>query len=61
MEMVAELVIWEVSCLKTTPDQVGTRFRLRFKVVDECPETAPDSIPNNRVSDLSAYRVRHVH
>ena len=61
MEVVAEFFIWEVSCLKTTPDQVSTRLRLRFKVVDKCSESASDSIANDRVSDLSTDRVRHVH
>jgi hypothetical protein len=61
VEMVAEFFIWEVSCLKTTPDQVRTRFRLRVKVVDKCSKSAADSIANHRVSDLSTDRVRHVH
>jgi hypothetical protein len=61
VEVVAKFVIGEFSCLKTTPDQVGTRLRLRFKVVDEGSESAADSIANNRVSDLSTDRVRHVH
>jgi hypothetical protein len=61
MEVVAEFVIWEVSCLKTTPDQVRTRFWLRFKVVDKCSKSAADSVANDRVSDLSTDRVRHVH
>jgi hypothetical protein len=61
MEVVAEFFIWEVSYLKTAPDQVSTRLRLRFKVVDKCSESASDSIANDRVSDLSTDRVRHVH
>lgn len=61
MEVVAELLIWEVSCLKTAPDQVNARLWLRFKVVDECPEAAANPIPNDRVSDLPTDRVRHVH
>jgi len=61
VEMAAEFFIWEVSCLKTTPDQVRTRLRLRFKVVDKCSKSAADSIANDRVSDLSTDRVRHVH
>jgi len=61
VEVVAEFVIWEVSCLKTTPDQVRTRFRLRVKVVDKCSKSAADSIANHRVSDPSTDRVRHVH
>jgi hypothetical protein len=61
VEMAAKFVIWEVSCLTTTPDQVGTRLRLRVKVVDKCSKSAADSIANHRVSDLSADRVRYVH
>jgi hypothetical protein len=61
VEVVAKFVIGEFSCLKTTPDQVRTRLRLRFKVVDECTEPAADSVANDRVSDLSTDRVRHVH
>jgi hypothetical protein len=61
MEVVAEFFIVEVSCLKTTPDQVRTRLWLRVKVVDKCSKSAADSVPNDRVSDLSTDRVRHVH
>jgi hypothetical protein len=61
LEMVVEFVIGEVSCLNTAPDQVGSRFWLRVKVIDEGPETTTDPIPSDRVADLSADRVRHVH
>jgi hypothetical protein len=36
-EVVFELLIGEVSCLITAPDQVVTRLGLGIKVVDECP------------------------
>jgi hypothetical protein len=61
VEVVVEFFIWEVSCLKTTPDQVRTRFWLRVKVVDKCSKSPADSIAHDRVSDLSTDRVRHVH
>jgi len=53
--------IREVSCLKTTSDQVRTRQWLGVEVVNKCPESPADSIPENRVTDLSTDRVRHVH
>jgi len=54
-----ELLIGEVSCLITAPDQVVTRFGLGIKFVHECPQTASDLIADNRISDLSADRVGH--
>jgi len=55
-----EFVIRELSCLKTTSDQVTTRMRLRVEVIDKCSESPADSIANYRVADLSTDRVRHV-
>jgi hypothetical protein len=60
-EVMLEFVIGEVSCLITTPDQVHTRLGLRVKVVDECPQSTANPVANNRIADLSADRVGHIH
>jgi hypothetical protein len=44
LEMVLEFFIREVSCLKTTPDQVTTRFGLGGKDIKKCSKSAADSI-----------------
>jgi hypothetical protein len=36
-EVVLELLIGEVSCLITAPDQVITRFGLGIEAIDQCP------------------------
>jgi hypothetical protein len=59
VEVVMEFVIREVSCLKTTSDQVTTRMRLRVEVIDKSPKSPADSIANYRIADLSTDRVRH--
>jgi len=56
-----EFVICEVSCLQTTPDQVRTRLRLRVKVVQQCPKSTANPVPDYRITNLSANRKRHVH
>jgi len=61
LEVVVEFFIGEVSCLKTTSDQVRTRLWLGVEVVNKCPESPADSIAENRITDLSTDRVRHVH
>jgi len=58
-EVMLELLIGEVSCLITAPDQVVTRLGLGIEVVHECPQSASDLVANNRISDLPADRVGH--
>jgi hypothetical protein len=61
VEVMVEFVIGEVSCLKTTSDQVRTWKWLGVEVVDKCPESPADAIALHRVPDLSTDRVRHAH
>ena len=61
VEVVVEFFIWEVSCLKTTPDQVSTRLGLGGKGIKKCSESPTDSIANDRVADLSTDHERHIH
>jgi hypothetical protein len=60
-EMGVKFVIGEVSCFNSAPDQVCSGSGLRFKVVDEGPESTADPISLDRVADFSTDRVRHVH
>jgi hypothetical protein len=60
-EMVLEFFIWEVSCLKTTPDQVTTRLGLGGKDIKKCSKSSAGSITNDRVADLPTDHERHVH
>lgn len=59
-EMVVELFIGEVSRLNTTSNQVRSCLWLRLEVVDQCPESASDTVSLYRISDLPANRVRHI-
>ena len=56
-----EFVIRKVPSLQTAPDQVYTWLRLRVEVVQECPQAASDLVAHNRISDLSADRIRHTY
>jgi hypothetical protein len=58
--MVLEFFIREVSCLKTTPDQVITRLGWGGKDIKKCSESSADSIAYNRVADLPVDHERHV-
>jgi hypothetical protein len=61
VEMVLKFFIREVSCLKTTPDQVSTRLGLGDKGIKKCSKSPTDSITNHRVADLSTDHERYVH
>lgn len=60
-EVVLEFCIGEISRLYTTPDQVFTWEWLRVEVIHECPQSTPDLVADNRISDLPAYRIRNIH